>query len=90
MTIAIQHCHTYTRWKTVHNFLLEKITGLPLITKIRVIHIYKANWSLIQTFFVSYKLNKLASKQRRVPIEKAGSRPGRSSIEMGVSKVVVY
>jgi hypothetical protein len=25
ITLAISHCHTFKRWKTVHNFLLEKI-----------------------------------------------------------------
>jgi hypothetical protein len=34
MTTAINHCHTYTRWKTVHNFLLEKTSGIPQITKL--------------------------------------------------------
>jgi hypothetical protein len=42
ITMAVQHCHTFNRWKTVHNYLLEKIPGLPLINKRRVIHIYKA------------------------------------------------
>jgi hypothetical protein len=32
----------------------------------------------------------MARKQGKVPIEQAGSRPGCSAIEMGVSKVVVY
>jgi hypothetical protein len=51
MQLAIHHCHTFTRWKTVHNFLLEKTPGMPLINKLRVIHIYEADWSMIQKFF---------------------------------------
>lgn len=90
MTLSIQQCHTFRRWQIVHNFLLEKSPGFPLITKLRVIHIYEADWSLIQKYFVSYKINKIASNQGNVPIDQAGSRPGRSDIEMGISKVVMY
>jgi hypothetical protein len=90
MTMAINHCHTYPRWKLVHNFLLEKTPGFPLITKLRVIHIYEADWELIQIFFVSHKINKMACKSLNVPIDQAGSFPGRSAIEMGTSKVIMY
>jgi hypothetical protein len=77
MVLAIQHCHTYKRWTTVHNFLLEKTPGFPLLNKLRVIHIYEADWSLIQKYFVSYKINKSAT-----------INPGRSAIEMGITKVL--
>jgi hypothetical protein len=90
MTLAVQHCHTYTRWKTVHNFLLEKIPGLPIIDKLRVIHIYEADWSLIQKYYISFKLNNIASRERTVPIKQAGGRPGRSSIELAASRVFTY
>jgi hypothetical protein len=53
MIIAIRECHTYKRWQVVHNFLSEKLPGLPLINKLRVIHIYEADWSLIQRFYVA-------------------------------------
>jgi hypothetical protein len=29
MTLAIQHCHTFNRWKILDNFMLEKIPGIP-------------------------------------------------------------
>jgi hypothetical protein len=90
MNIAIHQCHKFYRWKTVHNFLLEKTPGLPLISKLRVIHIYEADWSLIQKFFISYKINKSACYSNNVPVEQAGARPGRSSIEMGISQVITY
>lgn len=90
MTLAIQHCHTYQRWTIVHDFLLEKIPGVPRLDKLRVIHLYEADWSLIQKFFVAYKLNKLASTQNTIPIDQAGGRPGRSAIELAASRVLMY
>jgi hypothetical protein len=90
MTLAVKHCHTYRRWETVHNFLIEKIPGIPRIDKLRVIHLYEADWSLLQKSFVAYKLNNLASKQRTIPIEQAGGRPGRSAIELAACRVFIF
>jgi hypothetical protein len=56
MTLSIDNCYTFKRWKVVHNFLLENLTGIPLISKLRVIHIYDADLSVIQKFYVSHKI----------------------------------
>ena len=53
MNLAIWHCYTYKRWKTVHNNFLEKIMGKPLLEKLQVIHIYKADWNYILKYFVA-------------------------------------
>jgi hypothetical protein len=69
--------------------LAEKKPGVCLLSKLRAIHIYKADWSLIQKFFVSYKIKQMVSIQGEVPIDQGGSGPG-STIEMGLGKVVTY
>jgi hypothetical protein len=71
-------------------FSAGKNPVMPLINKLRFIHIYEADWSMIQKFFVSYKINKIACYTSNVPVEQAGARPGRSAIEMGVSLVITY
>jgi hypothetical protein len=65
MKLAVIHCHTFNRWKIVHNFLLEKIPGYPLLEKLRVIHIYEAD-------YIAYKLNTIAAKEKTTPAEQAG------------------
>jgi hypothetical protein len=90
MTLAISQCHTYQRWTVVHNFLIEKTPGLISIDKLRVIHLYKADWSLIQKFFVVYKINNIASFNKIVPTEQAGGRPGRSAIELAASRMLTF
>jgi hypothetical protein len=60
MTISVLKCHTFERWQIVQNFLLEKIPGYPLIDKLRVIHIYEADWSLINKFYIAKQLNTLS------------------------------
>jgi hypothetical protein len=90
ISLAVTHCHTFARWQVVHNFVLEKIPGLPLIHKLRVIHMYEADWSLIQKYYVAYNLNKTAAREQTVHIEQAGGRPGRSAIELAASRVISY
>jgi hypothetical protein len=62
-----------------------------------VIHIYEADWSLIQKYFVAYKLTKIATKLTKIatkegtfPPEQAGGRPGRSAIELAASRTILY
>jgi hypothetical protein len=90
MTLAIRECHTYKRWQIVHNFLIKKVPSFPIINKLRVIHIYEADWSLIQRFYVAYKLSKTAAETNTVTNEQAGARPGRSAIELALNRVMTY
>jgi hypothetical protein len=66
------------------------VPGYPIINKLRVIHIYEADWSLIQRFYVAYKLSKRASESVTVTNEQAGARPGRSAIELALDRVMTY
>jgi hypothetical protein len=90
MTLAVQKCHTFKQWLIVHNFLIEKLPGTPIISKLRVIHIYEADWSLIQRCYVAFKLSKTASDNNTVTPEQAGARPGRSSIKLATNRVLTY
>jgi hypothetical protein len=90
LELAVSKCHTFTRWKVVHNFLLEKLPGTPFLDKLRVIHLYEADWSLIQKFYVAHKITKIASREGTFPPEQAGGRPGRSAIELAASRTILY
>jgi hypothetical protein len=77
MNLAIKHCHTLERWKIINNMFLEKIQGKPRIEKLRVIHIYEADWNLILKYFVAYKLHGRACREHTVQEEQTGGRPGK-------------
>jgi hypothetical protein len=81
---------TFDRWKKVHNLFLEKIPGTPLIEKLRVIHIYEADWNLILKFFFSYKLTHTACEQKTVSPEQAGSRLCHSASDMATKTVITH
>lgn len=90
MQLAVRECHTYHRWTIVHNFFIEKLPGTPLIDKLRVIHIYEADWSLIQRYYVAHQLSKTAAIEGTLTNEQAGGRPGRSSIEIACNRTFTY
>jgi len=51
LSMAIQHCHTYDRWRTIWNLFLEKDIGIPKITKLRALHIVEADYNLLLKWF---------------------------------------
>ncbi len=89
ITEAIKRTHTLQRWKTIHNFFLEKLPGQPLIEKLRVIHLYEADWNIILKFFIAYQLNFIACKERTVAPEQAGGRPGKNAADTATAIVLV-
>jgi hypothetical protein len=88
INMAIKHCHTYNRWKVIHNFFIEKIPGRPLINKLRVIHIYEADWNFICKYFVSHQLHSKACHERTVRTEQTGGRPGKSASHAAIVAVL--
>jgi hypothetical protein len=67
INLAIQHTHTFTPWQTVHNFFIEKIPGKPLIDKLRVIHIYEADWNIILKYFVAHTRSSNPDREQGTP-----------------------
>jgi hypothetical protein len=88
LTLAINHTHTFDRWKTIHNFFIEKIPGRPLLEKLRVIHLYKADWNLILKFFIAYKLNLQVCIEKTVTPDQAGGRPGKNAADTATDIVI--
>jgi hypothetical protein len=88
LNLAIQHTHTCERWLVIHNFFLEKLPGRPLLEKLRVIHLYEADWNLILKYFIAYKLNLTACREQTVAPEQTGGRPGKNAADTAAATVV--
>ncbi len=88
LNLAILHTHTYERWLVIHNFFLEKLPGRPLIEKLRVIHLYEADWNLILKYFIAYKLNLITCREQTVAPEQAGGRPGKNAADTAAATVI--
>jgi hypothetical protein len=88
INLAIKHCLTYTRWKCIHNLFIEKQVGKPLLNKLRVIHIYEADWNIIAKFFVSHKIHSVACKEGTTMCEQTGGRPGKSASHSATTAIL--
>ncbi len=44
---AITHGYSYTRWQTITTMMIEKELGNHKIHRLRVIHIYEADYNLL-------------------------------------------
>jgi hypothetical protein len=90
INLAIRHTHTLHRWTTVHNFFIEKIPGTPLLDKLRVIHIYEADWNLILKYFISFTLTNKACYEKTTTDEQAGGRKDKCANDMATNTVMTH
>ena len=44
---ALQHSYSYKRWKQVVNVMIEKEPGNSKVHRLRVIHIYEADYNFL-------------------------------------------
>jgi hypothetical protein len=70
------------RWQNSITTMIKKQPGCPRINKLRVIHLYEADWARRLVWHV-HDLDKLNEGQ-------AGSRPGRNSIDVVIQKEMKY
>ena len=47
LNYAIQFGYPYAKWKCIVNTMLEKDKGMPKLHRLRVIHLYEADYNLI-------------------------------------------
>ena len=87
---ALQAGETLDRWKQVQSSMLEKEPGKPLIHRLRVIHLYEADYNLVLKILWSRKVTWQAHKDGTLHESQAGSRPGRKAIDLVVFKAQKY
>ena len=77
---ALQNGYSYQRWKKVVNVMLEKEPGNPKIHRLRVIHIYEADYNLILGVKWRELIHHCEDNQLLHP-SLYGARPGRGALE---------
>jgi len=90
MELAVTHTHTYERWKTIWTLLLEKEKGNPQIDRLRTIHLYEADYNLLLKWFSSQGFILTSKKAHCINESQGGGRPGRSAIDLAITKVLSY
>jgi exonuclease III len=72
------HGHSFDRWKTIVNVMIEKDPGNPKIHRLRVIHLYECDYNLL----LAVKWRQLvhhAEDNHKLNWGQYGSRPGRTA-----------
>ena len=73
---SLKHSYSFQRWSSVVNVMLEKDPGNPRIHRLRVIHLYEADYNLLLAVKWRQALHHAEDKK----LLNAGSRAGRSAI----------
>jgi exonuclease III len=78
LNYAIKHGYAYTRWKKIVNVMLQKDIGNPRIHRLRIIHIYEADYNLLLAVKWRQALHH-AESHKLLNDGLYGSRKGRSA-----------
>lgn len=88
INLALKHGRSYQRWKKVVNIMLEKEPGNPKIHRLRVIHLYEADYNLILAL-QSRKVVHHAEDNFLLNNSLYGARPGRTAHDpVGIEEFV--
>jgi hypothetical protein len=80
LNYALQFGYSYSSWKMVVNTMLEKDPGMPKIHRLRVIHLYEADYNLILA--VKWRqLLQFACKNGFVNQSLFGSQSGKEALD---------
>lgn len=78
--------YTLPRWAKVNTCMIEKLPGNPRINKLRVIHLYEADYNAFNKMIWQRGIVWEAHKNGELNTGQSGSRPNRPSIETVMSK----
>jgi hypothetical protein len=78
------------RWKNISTMMIEKDKGSPKIHRLRVIHIYEADYNLMLKVVWARKTVWGANDKNALNEGQAGSRPGRRAIDVVLQKEMKY
>jgi hypothetical protein len=70
--------------------MIEKLKGVPRIDRLRVIHLFEADYNLLLKIIWARKTVYNLHDHHRINPGQAGSRPGCSAIEVVVAKEMKY
>ena len=94
MTILINLCSHHglalPRWLTIHNTMLEKMAGNDILDKLRVIHIFEADFNMILGILWSRRLMANAYENNSLSPYQWGGIRGKQSVDPILMKVLSF
>jgi len=90
LVLAVQHTHTFDRWRTIWNMYLEKDPGMPKINHLRTLHLIEADLNLLWKSYSSKGFIPIAEQHKILHDSQGGSRAGRSAIDLACKKIATF
>jgi hypothetical protein len=87
---AIKLGQPVDRWKNITTCMIEKVPGVSRLDKLRVIHIFEADYNLILKIMWSRKAIWKIHNNNLLNDGQAGSRPGCRAIDVAIQKEMKY
>jgi hypothetical protein len=88
--VAIKVGGSLDRWKNITTCMIPKIPGNNRINKLRVIHLYEADYNLLLKIMWARKGVWNLNDSNAIHEGQAGSRPGKRAIDVVVQKEMKY
>jgi hypothetical protein len=82
LDIIVQRGISISRWKNAINVMLEKDYGRPRINRLRIIHLFEADFNFFLKLLWGHRLVKRAHDFKMINTGQYGSVPGRTAIEL--------
>jgi len=90
LNIAITAGQPLLRWLNAVSLMLEKIEGLPHIDKLRIIHLFEADYGLLGKEIWANKMMRHAEHHGVITDTQYGARKGRQTHDILLTKHLLY
>jgi hypothetical protein len=87
---TIKSGHPMNRWLTSHTSMIQKTSGCSRLDRLRVIHIYEADYNLFLKIYWGRKLVHNSEAHELLNEGQYGSRPGKRCGDQVLKKILVY
>jgi hypothetical protein len=88
--LALKHGHVWKQWQDIISVMIEKKPGVYLLEKLRTIHLFEADYNWTLGLIFGNRMVHSAEKQGHLNNSQWGSRPGRSTEEALIHKIISY
>jgi hypothetical protein len=82
LDIVVRRGISISRWQHAINVMIEKDAGRPCIHRLRIIHLFEADFNLILKLLWGHRLVRRADEYKMINTGQYGSVPGKTAIEL--------
>ena len=82
LDIVVRRGISISRWQHAINVMLEKDAGCPRINRLRIIHLFEADFNFVLKLLWGHRLVRRAHDYKMINSGQYGSVPGKTAIEL--------